>query len=708
MSLVANALHGAFLLVSSVCLVACGGGDTNGRGSGTAGNTVGVGDETTSSGAATDAEDESTAAETTAGADSTGEPPPALACADEPPPVRSALGFDGVDDHVTMGVAPELGLETFTVEAWVRRDGSGEEFGTGAGGIRLVPIAGKGRGENDDTIYNCNYAFGFRGNVLGADFEDAATGANHPVTGTTAVTWGQWHHVAVTYDGATWSLYVDGMLDEQLTVNATPRADSIQHFAIGTAMDSTGAAEGRLHGAVDELRVWNRALGEDELAAGMYQTLASGDGLVARWALDEAEGGVIDGVGAHDGTVAGGASWQADGAVLDRGLPPTVTASQPPDAAALPADAVELEVSIADPDDDQHVASFHLREVGVEDDFTIVVLPDTQYYSDVDSPNAGSPDYFHDQTQWVRDNREAYDIVAVIHNGDIVNNGDRPEEWVIADAAMARLETPDPDLPEGVPYGVCVGNHDQDERGVAGLTVGFNEHFGVDRFAGRAYYGGHYGTTNDENWFTFWAGGLQFVVVDLQYDTTPDPAVLDWARSIFEAHPDAFGILNTHYILGASGSFGAQGQAIYDALRATDNVQLLTCGHVSAESRRTDVHQGNVIHSMLADYQGDGDGGSGFMRIWEFSPANDELTVRSYSPSRDEWLVDEDSEFTLEVELPGAGGPFAEQAVVDPATATTSIAVPGLQPGRTYEWYATVGDCAHAVTTPVQRFTTQP
>ena len=45
---------------------------------------------------------------------------------------------------------------------------------------------------------------------------------------------------------------------------------------------------------------------------------------------------------------------------------------------------------------------------------------------------------------------------------------------------------------------------------------------------------------------------------------------------------------------------------------------------------------------------------------------------------------------------------------MDPAPATTSIAVPGLQPGRTYEWYATVGDCAHTVTTPVQRFTTQP
>jgi hypothetical protein len=659
------------------------------------------GEGTTTGAGSTSADGEGT------GADSTGGGPEASCMADGPAPMTSALAFDGIDDHVTMGVAPELGLETFTVEAWVRRDGQGETAGTGVGGLQLVPIAGKGRGENDDTIYNCNYLFGFYGNVLGADFEDSATGGNHPVVGTTAVTWGQWHHVAVTYDGTTWSLYVDGLLDEALLVDATPRADSIQHFAIGTAMDSAGTPVGRLAGTVDEVRVWNYARSEAELAGAMFETIGSADGLLARYALDEADGGVIDGVGSLDGTVVG-ATFAPEGAVLDHGAPPTAIASDPPAAAMLPADGVELGVTITDPDDDDFVATFHLREVVDQDDFTVVVLPDTQYYSDVDSPNAGSPDYFHDQTQWVRDNREAYNILAVIHNGDIVNHGAADEEWVIANAAMARLETPEPDLPEGVPFGVSIGNHDQDANSQEGSTASYNLHYGIARFAGRSYYGGHYADDNDESWFHFEAGGLEFVVVNLQYDLTPDPAVNAWARSVFEAHPDAFGVLNTHYILGSSGSFGAQGQAIYDTLRATENVQLMTCGHISAESRRTDVHQGNVIHSMLADYQFDGDGGTGYLRIWEFSPANDELTVRSYSPSVDMWLTDDDSEFTLEVDLPGAGGPFDEVTIVDPATGVVSTSVDGLMPGRTYEWYATVSDCAHTVETPVQRFTTQP
>jgi hypothetical protein len=454
--------------------------------------------------------------------------------------------------------------------------------------------------------------------------------------------------------------------------------------------------------------VWNVARSPDEIAAAMYETIAAGAGLVGRWALDEADAGAPDSLGANDGTVAGEAAFDSNAVVLDQGLPPVVAATAPADDALLPSDEAELGLTVTDDTSTELTATFYVREVSDADDFTVVVLPDTQYYSDDDTNNGGSDAYFTAQTQWIRDNREAYNILAVIHNGDIVNHGSDDAEWIVADGAMSILETPEGPLVHGVPYGVSVGNHDQDALGSDGATVGFNAWFGVDRFAGRTYYGGHYDVDNDENWFTFSAGALQFVVVSLQYDTTPDPAVLSWARSVFEAHPDAFGVLNTHFILGASAAFSTQGQAVYDALQDLDNVQLMTCGHITAESRRTDVFGDNVIHSMLADYQGDGDGGSGFLRIWEFSPANDELTVRSYSPVSDQWLTGEDSEFTLEVDLPGAGEMFTDVATVEGPPDALTLVAPGLEAGRIYEWYATVSDCVHTVRTPVRRFTTQP
>ncbi|HEY5920561.1 MAG TPA: LamG-like jellyroll fold domain-containing protein [Kofleriaceae bacterium] len=627
-----------------------------------------------------------------------------LACPEDG--AGGAIAFDGVDDYAKTAVDSALGLATFTIEAWVRRDGDGTTYTTGAGGLRLVPIAGKGLGEGDGSNIDCNYGFGFWGDVLGADFEDMAAGANHPVTGKTAIPRGEWHHVAATYDGTTWRLYVDGVLDGQATANATPRADSVHPFAIATAVASDGVPHGFLHGALDELRVWNRARAEDEIADGMYRTIAMGEGLVARWSFDA--GGAdpsiaTDSVGMAPATLLG-CTLIAEDVTLDQGRGPVVAAVSPVDGAASGPDVtldLSLELSSRAPVD----VTYHVRELSEADDFTIVVLPDTQIYT-IEGRNLEK--YFHDQTQWVRDNRARYNIVGVIHNGDVINNEPQIYQWNVASAALARLEKPEPGLPDGMPWGVGVGNHDNKLVGDNTVinTDKFNQYFGVARFEGRAYYGGHYGARNDNSWVTFSAGGLDFVVVSLMYELDPDPAHIAWARSIFKMHPKAFGILNTHYLLTAGANFSAQSRMIYDALRDLPNVQLMTGGHISAESRRVDSYQGNVINSMLADFQGRDLGGGGYMRIWEFSPASQTVSVRTYSPTLDKFEIDANSEFMLDVDLRGAGGPFRELTVTNAEPDAVAMPVDGLEVGKTYEWYAVVSSCGHRVTTPLSRFTT--
>src|SRR5688500_9166285 len=183
------------------------------------------------------------------------------------------LAFDGTDDHATTDA--QLGLATFTIEAWVRRDGDGVTATSGAGGLTLVPIAAKGLGEGDGSTLDCNYMFGFAGDVLGADFEDMASGGNHPVYGKTAIRRGEWHHVAATYDGTTWRLYVDGTLDGERVANAMPRADSVHAFALGTAMTSAGQPRGFLAGTLDEVRVWNLARSAEEIADAMTKTIVA-------------------------------------------------------------------------------------------------------------------------------------------------------------------------------------------------------------------------------------------------------------------------------------------------------------------------------------------------------------------------------------------------------------------------------------------------
>ncbi len=76
---------------------------------------------------------------------------------------------------------------------------------------------------------------------------------------------------------------------------------------------------------------------------------------------------------------------------------------------------------------------------GQDEDFTIIVIPDTQFYSA--GMNGGSPEIFEAQTRWIAENRSALNIVFVTHLGDYVQNGDEIlAEWEAADAAISLLE----------------------------------------------------------------------------------------------------------------------------------------------------------------------------------------------------------------------------------------------------------------------------
>ena len=71
------------------------------------------------------------------------------------------------------------------------------------------------------------------------------------------------------------------------------------------------------------------------------------------------------------------------------------------------------------------------------DPFSLVVLPDTQFYSQ------SYPNTFIAQTQWVVDNLTSRNIAFVSHLGDIVQSGEsgtsrNQTEWQRADAALDR------------------------------------------------------------------------------------------------------------------------------------------------------------------------------------------------------------------------------------------------------------------------------
>jgi hypothetical protein len=257
--------------------------------------------------------------------------------------------------------------------------------------------------------------------------------------------------------------------------------------------------------------------------------------------------------------------------------------------------------------------------------FTIVALPDTQHYS------ASYPATFTAQTQWIKDNKAAKNIVFVTHEGDIVDNN---ANWSNANTSISILDGQ-------VPYGLAPGNND----GAPGTTANFNTSFPYTRYSGQSWYGGHYGADNDNNCQLFSAGGQDFLILHLEYGA--DSSVLSWADGVLKANPTRRAILTSHYLLNTDGSFGAPGQAIYDALKGNPNLFLMLCGHMSGEARRSDTYNGSTVHTLLADYQGRSNGGDGWLRLLEFNPSADNISVKTYSPTLDQYETDADSRFEV-------------------------------------------------------------
>ena len=99
-------------------------------------------------------------------------------------------------------------------------------------------------------------------------------------------------------------------------------------------------------------------------------------------------------------------------------------------------------------------------------------------------------------------------------------------------------------------FGLSVGNHDQFPFGDPDppSTTKFNEYFGTARFTGRGYYGGHYGSDNDNSYQLISASGLDFIFIHFEYDTSPEQAVFGLGGQFISDSQQQGGLLSLHII----------------------------------------------------------------------------------------------------------------------------------------------------------------
>jgi len=178
--------------------------------------------------------------------------------------IGGALEFDG-DDVVNCGNNDILnfGTNDWTIAAWIRTTQPDPDRGTifakgsdNSGGIRFT-LATHEANPNHIT--------------LTTDDNSTKTQA----LGATVVNDGEWYHVAGMRQGTTTSIYVNGVLDGTNTVPAgidfsgSSQSDAYIGAIDGNSDPATVALEKIYIGIIDDVRIYNVALTEEELQTAM-------------------------------------------------------------------------------------------------------------------------------------------------------------------------------------------------------------------------------------------------------------------------------------------------------------------------------------------------------------------------------------------------------------------------------------------------------
>jgi hypothetical protein len=296
------------------------------------------------------------------------------------------------------------------------------------------------------------------------------------------------------------------------------------------------------------------------------------------------------------------------------------------------------------------------RKLKPNEPFTIVVLPDTQYYH-----MTPFIDIFIKQTQWIKDNQKEMKIVAAIHLGDITDNNNE-NEWEESDTALSILDNV-------VPLFLVPGNHDTGPGGRMGTieTEFLDEYFPPSRFKKKAWFGGVFEEKSIKNaYYYLQAGDVTFIIVCLEFG--PRDEALDWAGKILSEHEDKKAIIVTHCYMnhddtrvGPDDSYNPHnykhgdndGEEIWDKLvRKHENIVFVLSGHILGDGtgRQTSVgDNGNEVHEILSNYQMDLNGG--WLRIMRFVPDENKVYVTTYSPYQNKYKDDPENKFTLDFEM---------------------------------------------------------
>lgn len=222
---------------------------------------------------------------------------------------ESALSFDGQESFMAVSASPSLNLtDQFTLEAWIKPSGWGENPGIGFGrvfdknAVRLFTLKSNPM-LGDNTL--CMWLYTQNGNNFSAIPESS-------------IVLNTWQHVAASYDSQTGyvKIYLNG-LEQPLTQTGPSSGPLNDNLAEELILGNSTSLDDTFDGVIDEARVWNIVRTPVEIQANMHRYLNGNEsGLVGYWRMNEGNGQVTNDftVNGNHG-ILGGTEW-AEGAPM--------------------------------------------------------------------------------------------------------------------------------------------------------------------------------------------------------------------------------------------------------------------------------------------------------------------------------------------------------------------------------------------------------
>jgi len=299
----------------------------------------------------------------------------------------------------------------------------------------------------------------------------------------------------------------------------------------------------------------------------------------------------------------------------------------------------------------------NLSFLNSDDFFSIILLPDTQYYT------SSYPEMIYKQMDFIVENKNPLNIQYVIQLGDLTNNN-KEYAWEVADKSFKILEN------KGIPYSIVYGDNDMKNPGKNYYdgkrhTEYLHKYFPVSRFENQSSWwkGGFFDPEKIDNYYClFNYKDYKFMIMNLEL--APRSAVLKWADTIIAQNASRKVIIVTHDYLDRNGnrlndlnSFKLDGKdaegkpkgnnadAVFKKLvKKNSNVILVLCGHKEGEFQKEvkikkskDSDETRKVFEILSDFQDekikgtDERSGKGLLRVLKFYPDKNEIGIFTVS-----------------------------------------------------------------------------